>query len=813
MPAAAWDATAGAIAPHTDSATFTGTSNDDDLYGAYDGDDGTYWQSGACLPTGYIQREHLNLALGGCASGLCVSSSDGTDLSGTTDADVYTGVSVGTDEDGLSWLELSLPAEQTIERISLKGRATEDIEVTATTTSGEELLGSYTADDSYSYVVFAGPTDGVSSIRLASADDMTISELAVLGEACFEQVTMDFGEPVEIGLVLTRHMTTSGVTATRLLSSDDGETWVELADLVSEAVPTVTTRIDPPVEARYLALRHDTEQDDHQKVYVWELDAWDADGIYGSRPEPVLGSATIDDLLGINGIWGWGTGGYSSGDDPDVGPELYAQVASTGRNYHNLHWDVQDPDTVPDYEAMAAGGGTDAQSWLNWDNEYQVWVDAGMSVQTSIQFVPDYHPESVWDDPYGAAYAYGEAFAAHFGPSEGNGLVTALEVGNEPYEYEAAFYREVLRGMAGGVKAGDPEMEVMPSSMSATGLVVEDEDGGWDLGTRVTEDHAGLIDAINTHVYAFHFEADGTRTMVHPEHRDTGFQEVQNVVAWRNANMPDTPVYVTEWGWPSGGGGEECTGDECVSEHAQALYAVRGLLMLARWDVARAHWFFFANLTSGSQLFERCGLTGSSNTSFEPKQSYAALLRLRQTLGDRVFVDVLQEDDDAYAYVLGDADGTPTHVVAWMPVDADSEDTGTVTLSLDDAPLAAWTLSGLEAEGDEVDLPEQTDEGWVVSISPVPVVLALVETTGGDDTGAADGGDDTGAADGGDDDGADDGASGDGDACPSGAECEGGCSCESSPGPGAWWMLALVLFALRPGSRLRSGGAASVETP
>jgi len=30
-PAAAWDATAGAIAPHTDGATFTSTSNDEDL--------------------------------------------------------------------------------------------------------------------------------------------------------------------------------------------------------------------------------------------------------------------------------------------------------------------------------------------------------------------------------------------------------------------------------------------------------------------------------------------------------------------------------------------------------------------------------------------------------------------------------------------------------------------------------------------------------------------------------------------------------------------------------------------------------------
>ena len=26
-------------------------------------------------------------------------------------------------------------------------------------------------------------------------------------------------------------------------------------------------------------------------------------------------------------------------------------------------------------------------------------------------------------------------------------------------------------------------------------------------------------------------------------------QEVQDVLAWRDANMPDAPVHVTEWGW------------------------------------------------------------------------------------------------------------------------------------------------------------------------------------------------------------------------------------------------------------------------
>lgn len=801
--AAAWDATAGAIPPHTDGATFTATSNADDLERAYDGDSDTFWQSGSCLPTGFVERADLNLALGACAAGLC-DGSDGADaLELATDADVYTGYAADPDATDTAWFDLTLPSTRSIERVSIKGALSEPVDIWVTTPAGEVLLGSYTVEDAYDYVAFDGPAATVSAVHLRSAAGFTVTELAVQGDDCFEQVTMDLGAPVEIGLVLSRHMAGGDVLSTTLLTSGDGETWSEIATLVSDTTPAVTTRIDPPVTARYLALRHDTVEEDYVKVYLWEIDAWDANGIYGARPTPAPGPTTLATLSGVNGIWGWGTDGYSVAGDPNRGPSLYARAASQGRNYHNLHWDVVDPDTVPDFEAMADGAGTDAQPWLDWDLEYQAWRDAGLSVQTSIQFIPDFHPESMWDDPYGAAYAYGEAFARHFGPTSGNGLVDALEVGNETFYYTADFYKEVLAGMAAGAKAGDPAIEVMPSAMSATGLIVEDEDGGWDLGTRVTEEHAPYIDSINTHIYSFWYTPEGARKMVRPEHPDTMFQEVQNVLAWRNANMPDAPVHVTEWGWASDGGGETCSGDECVSENAQALYTVRGLMMLARWGVERSHWFFFANLTSGDSLFDRCGLTGSSEADFAPKQSMHALERVLETLGDRTFVDVLQEDEDAYVYLFGDpGGGDPTHAVAWLPADADGGETGEVLLPLTAAPTAAWTLSGLEAEGETAPLPEAAEGGWRLSISPVPVALALAEGSVPDDTGDPDdtGGDDP-SGDGGDggdgEDGEDDEDTGN--AAPAAYDdAPGGCGCSGgSPNAAAAWPLLLILLVRR----------------
>ena len=55
--------------------------------------------------------------------------------------------------------------------------------------------------------------------------------------------------------------------------------------------------------------------------------------------------------------------------------------------------------------------------------------------------------------------------------------------------------------------------------------------------------------------------------------------------------MPGKPVWLTEWGWDAHLPGEPCIGIGCVSQHAQAVYAVRGLMILARKGVAQTHWW------------------------------------------------------------------------------------------------------------------------------------------------------------------------------------------------------------------------------
>ena len=103
-------------------------------------------------------------------------------------------------------------------------------------------------------------------------------------------------------------------------------------------------------------------------------------------------------------------------------------------------------------------------------------------------------------------------------------------------------------------------------------------------------------------------------------------------------------------------------------------------------------------------------------------------------IGDRYFLDALREDDDAWVYRFGDAEGHASHLVAWRPVAASD---GTTTAVVVDAlrAEAAWTVSGLDPAGEIADMPVHDADGLHLTISAVPLIVALAtgpEDTGGD---------------------------------------------------------------------------------
>ena len=389
---------------------------------------------------------------------------------------------------------------------------------------------------------------------------------------------------------------------------------------------------------------------DYKRAYLWEVTALDPSAPYGAMPEDYVSSQTLRSMLGINAFWGWGYNRYTDGLQPGEGPEMYTSVASYARDYHNMNWDVRDPDDDISFADMAATGGTPAQWWLNWEREYAAWISKGMPVHASIQMVN--FTDSTWDNPYSSAYKYGLSFARFFGPTYGNGQVEIVEVGNEPWKYDSTVYRTILRGMTRGLKEGDPAMTVLPCALQAYNPGAEATSNKNYIGARISATEAELIDGLNIHPYSFYKGVDGVRRAVHPEHNYSQMRGILNAIRWRDHNMPGKPIYVTEWGWDSDGATQECVHNECVSEDAAAAYVGRGLLMMQRMGVEKATYFYHSNLW-GMTLFTRSGLTGGKEVNFVKKKSYYALHALRTYGLIFMIVKLVRQTAEEFAHHAG----------------------------------------------------------------------------------------------------------------------------------------------------------------
>jgi hypothetical protein len=208
-------------------------------------------------------------------------------------------------------------------------------------------------------------------------------------------------------------------------------------------------------------------------------------------------------------------------------------------------------------------------------------------------------------------------------------------------------------------------------------------------------------------------------------------------------NTPALPIHLTEWGWDSAGGGEDCNPPpersadlpfpECVSEDAQALYAIRGALVLARKGLSRLTWFFYGNTgrsladwdrTKG--VFSRSGLASSQSAGFRNKQSLYALEDFISLLGETHFLSVIREDRDAYVYLLGSEDGTPSHVVAWRPISAEDSSSKVITISTAiTGVIKSWSLLGTLTACSVQPHIQTNDETVALTVSRCPVVLSI----------------------------------------------------------------------------------------
>lgn len=721
-----WNPDAGVIPSLTVGGKTSASSNPGMSAKIIDEKKESHWQSGQPFPTNFISRPDQNFLIGHFSKKNNYRASKISNPTYATDGNPNsTSANVGL-ANGEAFIEVIFQQPQDIQSIAVRaGNVQAPLDIFIKKNNQLESVGNYKKSDDHQVLRFRVDAKSVKTIVIKSKQPFSLWEIAALESAPKEWAMVDLGKVQKVGWVDTRHWAGTDAAVTSALSiSVDGKNWRKIKDLDPNALQTVTTIINPALPARYVRLEHGVKEKDWGSVFIWEFDVYDKYGPYGKMPEDATNKNTFNDILGVNGIWGWGFEKYSDLVPEGRGADLFEKISSHARNYHFLMWDVMDPDNAPDYVKMADGKGTETNWWLDWDREYKTWTEGDMKLQASILFRDI--PSDQWNNPYESAYKFGFLFAQHFGPTLGTGMVESIEAGNEPWYYEADFYKKILHGMTKGIKEGDPKITVLPCALQAA-FPANEYEGQFKnyIGARVTPEVKNYIDAINTHLTPWSYNENGEQIATHPEHPYNGTRAILNMIRFRNHNLPELPIYVSEWGWDSDGGTEECIHGECVTERAQALYAVRGALMLARTGVDRATWYFFANENKESSLFTRSGLVSSLTTDFKIKKAYIAWQAMLHHIGDKHHLMALQEDDEAWVYVIGDKDGKATHIVAWKPIDAEDNTTSTIKFESPYTPTGAWKLEGKNAKGEKISTPIYKNGEIRMEVSAVPVVIAV----------------------------------------------------------------------------------------
>ena len=388
-------------------------------------------------------------------------------------------------------------------------------------------------------------------------------------------------------------------------------------------------------------------------------------------------------------------------------PEMFRPATSLIREYHPLNFDIASPSEPPNFPH-------DRWNWINWDDLYQGWVDQGYRINAAVMLNFD---ESQWQDPAAEARAYGQAFAEHFGPSLGNGLVESVQIGNEPGHLSDELFATIFRHMAEGIRQVDPHLRIV------TPNVTVGPSHRYAKSISLFQDVTHLVDVFATHSYP---QIEGWPTWERSYPEDPGIaylSSIQQVIAWRDQHAADRQVWVTEFGYDSST--QEPDPDTefrdwvGVTDIEQARYLVRSFLVFSAMDMQRAYMFWFNDNDSAS-------VHGSSGLmrDYDPKPSFWAMSHLKSTLGDYRFQRIVRQDaGEVYVYAY-EHEEDPRQVIwaVWSPTGVDRQ----ANILIEDLP---GQVLGAERMllGDEADPVEHTLQGRdiVLPVNESPIYLHL----------------------------------------------------------------------------------------
>lgn len=564
-------------------------------------------------------------------------------------------------------------------------------------------------------------TEYITSINLDCKQSFEIFEIAGLYSLPTEEIVFDLGNKQNIGWISSRHFNGEGVVSISVYISDNSTNWKQITTLNPMATAFIPQLIFPEVVARYIKLKYVLKPQSYQKAKLQEFEVYNRYGPFGKPKASKPAKKTYSKSFGINTVWGWGYYVYSDLLTTGKGAGMFNKVARLVRNYHSINWDIKKPTDNPGYANMQLGNGTMSKDWLNWDREYSNWKTSGFSIDACIMFNNEIFPDTLWSDAENEAFNYGRYFAEHF--SKNTSLVSVVEVGNEPWEYSKPVYRNVLAGMSKSLKLNSENLTVLPCAVQAYSVSLELNNY---ISEFVNSKNSKHIDGLNTHLYSYTFNYNGDRIAVNPEDPRSEVWSVNNLQTFSNINLNGLPVYVTEFGYDSEGGGDDCIHDVCISEFEQAIYGTRKALILYRLGTEQFYWYYFANVDYISMLHNRSGLTSSYSKGFQKKQSFKSFELLQQLLGDYYFHHIILENNEVYAYAFSDEAGKIKRIIAWRPTSYEHNKQLWLTFPFSGVIDEVIPLVSGDSHGEQTPFVRGVKE-LKISLSGVPVVIKIKE--------------------------------------------------------------------------------------
>lgn len=697
---------AGLIIPFTTTAKLS-VSSGINMEFVRDGKTDSFWESNNALPLNYISSKEQNLFLNN-ANFECEGVQTRYMLAFDGNTDSKANIDKGQ-------TKIKLYTRNPVKFISIKYYTIDTLLLKLHFANGDIIEKKYDPTGNYKLHSIEIENDLLlKEITIHNNSDYQLFELAAINTDIIEWVKFAFDRPTAVGYISSRHLNWDGINSIEILYSNNEVDWVKFKDLNPRAIAHIPILIEPEIYAQYLLIRFFLTPKPYNKATLREFAAYNSYGPFGKPENALPADNSWSESFGINTIWSWGYGIPSSMLKNDAGSSMFSSISSLARSYHRLDWDIEKPGDTPDFILRDQKSNSVRSKWLNWDEEYSIWKLNGFETDACILFNNDYFPEEKWAMPYKQAKKYGNEFGDYFGRKRK--LIKLVEVGNEPWEYSKPLYKEILKGMSDGIKEIVPQMTVIPCGLQAYNKYFNHNNYLPDyLDNNVN------VDGLNAHIYSYIFDDQGIRIAINPEDPRSETWSVNNLKKWASANNYPDAVYVTEFGFDSDGGDEDCTHSNCISELEQAIYGIRQAMIFYRLGVKQFYWYFYANVDGESIMHNRSGLVSSYKAGFKKKLSFKAFEIVNENLNDLYFSGIVIETDEVYCYSFADENGNPKAIVAWRPTSENHYETKWV-----DIPYSANIYNAITVidKSQSVSYKREINK-LKIALSGIPVIVLL----------------------------------------------------------------------------------------